>query len=460
MSARDRRVLLRRALYAVLGLVAVYEILRGLGDPGDYRAFVTFGEVALSGQLAYLPDVEAQHLQGHWATWPPSFVTVAVALELVDRVAHPPAILLWQTLNLLALAAVFAWLARWLYGRRVSLEPGAGRVALASLPVLAGLLVPMRLVLSNFEHEQANLVILGLAAAAFWLFGTGRRWLGGLSLGVSSAFKGTPLLALPYLAWRGRWRDLGAAVAGVAVAWLVLPAAVVGPGELPAWYEAWWGTLPGLDLQIASPMNQSLQATSARLAHGVDLMGGEEATAGIVGSSLRVLGGARAAPWVGGIAAALAAGSAVAFGRPLERVSRHREALELGVVFTAMALFSPLGWKSHFVGMVVLCAALASRTSAGRRLRASGGDAPRAPDPGGRASGPARGPTTAARHGELPDRVTVGALVAAFAAINLTATDLVGDRLADAFEMTGVVTWSAVLLVAVALAHLWSERVR
>lgn len=459
---RERKRLLRRGLYLILGAVALYEIVRALGHPGDYRPFVTFGEVALGGEIPYLPEVEGRYLKGHWATWPPSFVPVAVLLRLLDRVAHPPAILLWQAVNMAALGAVLAWCARWLYGRRLSLRPGEGRVPLAALPVLAGLVVPMRVVLSNFEHEQANLLILGLAVGAFWLFRTGRRWSGGLSLGLATAFKGTPLLLVPYLAWRGRWRDLGAALAGVAVAWAVLPALVVGPGEVGAWYDAWWATLPGLDLDVG-PMNQSLQATAARLASGIDLLGPEEATAGIVTRSLGVLGGGRAAPWVAAVAAAFTAGSVAAFGRPLRRVSRRREALELGVVFTAMGLFSPLGWKWHFVGLVVLCAALAARTGAGRRLLAgsgaAAGDGEGAEGAGGASGTGGIGPGDPEAPGApWADRATVAVLLVAFAAINLTATDLVGDRVADSLEMMGVLTWPALLLSAAALVHLYRER--
>lgn len=477
---RERRRLLRRGLYLLLGAVALYEIVRALGHPGDYRPFITFGEVTLGGEIPYLPEVESRYLKGHWATWPPSFVPIAVVLELLDRVSHPPAIMAWQAVNLAALGAVMAWTTRWLYDRRLSLGPGEGRVPLAALPVLAGLVVPMRIVLSNFEHEQANLLILGLAVGAFWLFRTGRRWSGGLSLGLATAFKGTPLLLVPYLAWRGRWRDLGAAAVGVAVAWGVLPALVVGPGEVGAWYDAWWATLPGLDLDVG-PMNQSIQATTARLASGIDLWGPEGATAGIVTRSLGVLGGRAAAPWVAAIAAAFVAGSVAAFGRPLRQVSRRREALELGVVFTAMGLFSPLGWKWHYVGLVVLCAALAARTGAGRRLLAGGsGDGTDPAGAGGPGSeggsagatavddeggpGSEGGPGDASAAGGIgpggpwADRATVAVLLLALAAINFTATDLVGDRVADSLEMMGVLTWPALLLTVAALVHLYRER--
>lgn len=425
-------------LYALLGAAAVYVLVRNMDGSGDYRNFLPFGLSALNGQLAYAEAVQAAWLPdvSEWATWPPSFAPLAALLARVDAaLGTPAAVALWQAANLGGLALMLAAGVRWLHGRRLSLRPGPGRMPLYALPALAGLLVPARVVLGNFEHSQSNLLFLGLAVAAFDLFRRGRRTGGGVALGFATAFKGTPLLALPYLAWRGRWRDLGAAAGGCLLTWGVLPTLLLGPGGLVRWYRGWWEHTGTVHLPTAS-MNQSLQATLTRLA--APGAGAPPPPRGAL------LGGHGAEPWVLAGLAGLALASAAAFGRPLRSVSAPREALELGVVLTLMALVSPFAWKFHFVGMVPLAAALYARCAADADADAVADSATERGD--GRSIGGAE------------RRAVRGLLVAAFLALTGTATGVVGGDLADAFERAGVVTWTATALVLAGLWCLWRER--
>lgn len=465
-----------RLLYLLLGAAAVYVLVRNLDSPNDFRHFRDFGLTALAGQFPYDPTVEAGRYPGTWATWPPSFLPVALLVARLDAVAgQAPTIFLWQLANLASLGLLMAVWVRWLYGRRLSLGPlprgvGSGPAAgarsavagdappvvggetagpeppglpLWSLAAMVGLLVPARLLLSNFEHTQANLLVLGLAAAAFVLFRRGRRVTGGLALGLSTAFKATSLVLVPYLAWRGRWKDLAATVMGGAVAWVALPALAVGPGELGRWYGAWWERTAALELPT-SGMNQSLQATLTRLLAPEGPLGAQAPGAG-------GLGGHGAEAWMLVAVAALGLGAAVAFGRPLRGVTRRREALELGVGFAAMGLLSPLGWKAHFVGLMPLALALFAvlprAAGVARRWRggASGG---RGPGHGGR-----RRPADLGVLEGRSSAAVAAALVVAGAAVNLSATDLVGGSAADLLEAYGVVTWPAALLV---VAGLWA----
>lgn len=479
-----------RLLYGLLAAAAVYVLVRNLDSPNDYENFLPFGQAALAGQMPYDPAVGWAWLPKEgWATWPPAFAPVAALLARLDAVLGQAAtIFLWQLANLAGLAYALAVWIRWLYGRRLSLGPlpggraggsgpGPGHAAgpgggstggvavgtaggglpLWTLPAMVGLLVPARLLLSNFEHTQSNLLILALAVAGFELFRRGRRWGGGAALGLSTAFKATSLVVLPYLAWRGRWRDLGAAAAGCVATWVLLPAALVGPGRLGRWYTGWLEHTAALHLPTG-PMNQSLQATLTRLfaPGGVAVPEGPGAGG---------LGGYGAAPWFLAATVLLALAAAVAFGRPLRRVSRRREALELGVAFTAMGLLSPIGWKWHYVGLLPLALALyAVLPRAAGWISASAGPEP-ATSPSARpdsAISPSADAEAAGRDlGVLRGRsaaVVAAALLAAGAAVNLTATDLIGGARADLLERWGVVTWSALLLVVAALWALWRGR--
>lgn len=479
-AGRWRRIGVR-VLYGLLAAAAIYVLVRNLDHPNDFRHFRDFGRATLAGQFPYDPAVEALWHPGTWATWPPSFMPVAVLLARLDAaIGQAATIALWQAANLAALAVVLVAGVRWLYGRRLALDPlpggaplfstapgeearsaasgrsggpgagggapagsaapGPGRLPLWSLAAMVGILVPARLLLSNFEHTQANLLMMGLAVAGFVLFRRGRRASGGLAVGLSTAIKATPLLLLPYLAWRGRWRDLGAAAAGSVATWGVLPALAVGPGRVGDWYAAWWERTGALHLPT-SGMNQSLQATFTRLS----APGGPQVAQGPGAGSL---GGYGAELWVVAGIVLVGLAAAVAFGRPFRRVSARREGLELGVVLAAMGLFSPIGWKFHFVGLLLLALALYATLPRAR----------------GWILEPGRAATTGGAAADLPTlqggsgRFVATALVVAAAAINLTATDIVGGARADVLERYGVVTWSALLLVAAGLWALWRGR--
>lgn len=445
-----------RVVYVLLGAAAIYVLLRNLGSTNDFDNFLPFGVTALAGVNPYTPEMIDLYGSGPlWSTWPPSFAPLAAALARTEALlGWPVTVVLWQAAGLGAVGLVLAVWARWLYGRPLSLRPGPGRLPLYSFAALAGLVVPARVVLSNFEYNQVHALVLGLAVAGLWLFRRERRWSGGLALGLATAFKATPLLLLPYLAWRGRWRDTAAAVAGCAVTAVVLPALLLGVGETVEWYASWWAFVGDLPFPFVHT-NQSLQGTLTRLlapavgdghVHGAGPLGGHGAPA------LVLLG-----------AGVLGVAGAVAFGRPGERVAPRREALEVGVVFALMALFAPTGWKYHFAVLLPLAAALWSRTPAAARWSSDGPrtpetprttagsrspDGPRSPDdpPAGRESG--------------SGLVLYAGLALAALALNGSATGIVGNAAADRFEHWGVVTWSTLLLVLLALRELWRERRR
>jgi len=330
--------------------------VRDLAEPGDYTGFVHFGNAALAGLVPYDAAVQASFMPGLWATWPPSFAPIAALLALADRFAHAPAVLVWQSLNAAGLLFVL-WVWRdWLGGS--DRDPARGPTW-ASPWLLVPLVVPLRLVLSNFEHAQANLLVLALVALAFRLFDARRRGLGGLAFGLATAFKGTPLIVLFYLALRGRWADLRAAALGWGVAWLLLPLFLLGPDGLGRWY-AGWAAIVREAAAVTAFTNQSLLSVlSRRLTAGAAGLTVPADTAAIIGIGAALLA---------------ATAAAVALGRPGRRGSREREAVELAAVLVLMSLVSPLAWKAHYVTLVPLSAALfhlgrssAAATGRGRR---------------------------------------------------------------------------------------------
>jgi hypothetical protein len=425
----------------------VWVALRELRSPGDYLGFVAFGRAALDGVLPYSRALETLYrpdLHAAWATWPPAFAPAAAALAIVDRVSRPLGVFLVQTAALGGLAAALTFFAgRVGVGAGVDADAAASRVTAAlllSAPVLLAVAVPYRILLDSLQNTQVNLLVLGLVAVAFGLLGSGRRWVGGFTLGAATSFKAAPLLLLGYLAWRGRWRDLGAAAVGVAAWWIALPALVLGlggaiggpgsgaAGGLPgasagilASYAAWLGHATSGTLLVRGS-NQSLLAAILRLApvgHGAGVALFVAATA------------------------LLAAITLAAFGRPLRRVGPRREAAELAVMLVAVSLLSPLAWKAHYVSLaplvLVLAAGVAARTRAGTEEEGESEE---------------EGEAEAAAHAN-GGRVGAGLLALfalAFVALDLTGRDLVGRGLSAAAERWGAVTWTALALL---LAALW-----
>lgn len=357
-----------------------------LESPGDYTGFVAFGQAANDGAVAYDPDVQARYMVGghHWATWPPGFVPLASGLAALDEVAHAPAVIAFQLLNLAMLALALFVIVEWLTGRRPSWEA----------PVVAvALLVPIRLVVNNFEHAQANLVVLGLVLLGFrWL--EQRPLAGGLLFGLGAAMKATPILLLPYLAWRARGRALGAAVLGVLVGWIALPALVLGPEGTITWWRVWIDALPLAGAQ-EDWMNQSLRSIAV-------LRFGPE-----VGLTV----------WLAGTAA-LAGAILLAFGRPFRGVEARRAGAEVAVLLVAITIVSPVAWKAHYVTLVPLCAA----------IYLLGRDA-----------------------GATRRKIAVASLAVAAAGINLTPSDLIGREPSLILQSYGIVLALALLLVVAAL---------
>lgn len=379
-----RRVLLFVAFAAMLVLCFV-----DLESPGDYTGFVAFGQAANDGAVAYDPAVQARYMEGdhHWATWPPGFVPLASGLAVLDGIAHAPAVIAFQLLNLGMLALALFVIAEWLTERRPAWDA----------PVVAvALLVPLRLVVNNFEHAQVNLVVLGLVLLGFrWL--ERRPLAGGLLFGLGSAIKATPILLLPYLAWRARGRALGAAAFGVLVGWAALPALVLGPEGMVAWWKGWVEALPLAGAQEGW-MNQSLRSIAV-LGFGPET--------GL-------------AAWLAGTAA-LAGAILFAFGRPFRGVDPRRAAAEVTVLLVAITIVSPIAWKAHYVTLVPLCAAtfvLARDASGARR------------------------------------KFALASLVVAAAGINLTPSDLIGRAPSVALQRHGVVLVLALLLVVATLVLL------
>ncbi len=394
---------LRRILLAIAWVVLFAKVFIGLDSPGDYKGFVNFGRAVNDGVMPYDPAIRAQYAGPrtlHWATWPPGFVPLASTLARADKIAHVPSIALFKLVDLAALIVALLVAVEWLTGCRLWASASERRIAWDAPVIAIALLVPIRLVVNDFEHTQLNLIVLGLVVLGARLLES-RNWMGGLLIGLGSALKATPILLLPYFIWRGQWRAFGATLLGVFVGWVALPALWLRPDAIIVWWRAWIEALPLASAQDGW-MNQSLRAVAVRnfgLVTGI-------------------------AVWVAG-ELVLALGILIAFGRPFRQVSSRRTAAEVATLLVAITLVSPVSWKAHYVTLVVLCAAvfvMAHEADKSHRKFALWG------------------------------------LAIVAAGLNLSSENFIGWDANELMQHYGIIAWSGLLLVVISLVLLYWDR--
>jgi hypothetical protein len=315
---------------------------------GDYPGFLAFGRAAVDDVMVY--DMPTQRVyrpdfDGPWATWPPGLVPIASVLAVLDRVSPPVTVVLFRLANLWGFAISLLVMAEWLTGKRLR-HSDPGKRLQWDAPILAfGLLLPIRMVMNNFEHTNVNPLSMGLVLLGLRMVAR-RPAFGGLVFGLGSAIKATPVLLLAWLVWRRRWRDLLFCTLGVVVGWIVLPMLIVGPDSIVDWWRGWVQALPESGSQDHW-MNQSLRSV------GITLWGDS------VGVKL----------WYAG-SVALFAFVVAAMRRPFRDVSAPRAAAEVAMLLVAITIVSPVSWKAHYVTLGPLAVAMyAMGDAAGGRVR-------------------------------------------------------------------------------------------
>lgn len=236
-----------------------------------------------------------------------------------------------------------------------------------------------RFLVNALFQMQSDLLIAALLIAGCMALHSGRSFLSATWIGLAAALKCTPVLFVPYLAWRGKW---------AAAAWLVIVA--VGVNFLPdlayprpsggSWAMVWFNRyvrpignkdfVPGSWYAEISG-NQSLSGAVNRLftTKLVRTEGGEkEVTArktDLSPAALRsitlLLYALAALPCAFAMWRRKTAGPA--------RDGPSADALEFGIIFLLMLLLSPRSSRTHF-GIMILPALCIGRIALSRSSRA------------------------------------------------------------------------------------------
>lgn len=417
-----KRLALRRSALVALALFAVVGLFSYSQRTGDFAGYLLVGDLVLDGGDIYADAPAGVN------TWPPSFSLLCALLALVARLSPTLARGVWVVLNYALVLFLLDVLARMVHGRKLSLraEPpgnnspaapevaGAPGISLADAAVFVPLLLSSRWLLANFEHLQVNILVFWLALGGLYLISTNREGLGSLALGLGAALKVMPIVFVPYLAYRRRWRA-ATLVSLAAAAYSLAPILIFGWSRYYDYLVAWraevatgWGV---------SAMNHSVFAMLDRIiGHGIMPF-----TSGDI-DGLPESG----SPWVTSVMlfmlAAVAAHALWASRGPVQQGS-WASLCEWSIVFIVAVLFGPVARLYYFVVLLlpnVLLFAVWRAPSATPAIR----------------------------------RLAAVILFVPFVLGTLASPELIGDRLSTILEMSSVLT----LAVLVALSGLLNLR--
>jgi hypothetical protein len=320
-----RRWLLRGLLaYAVIGFVV------WIRRTGDFAGYLVVGDLVRSGGHIY-------HDAGVGVnTWPPFFSLLCAVLSWLAVPTPYLARGLWLLLNYASVLLAMHLIARLLYDRPLSLRANSAGMSLAAPVLLVPLVLTERFVSGNFSHLQVNVVIFALSLAGLYVQRRAHEVAGSLLLGGAAALKVMPLVFIPYLAYRGRWR---AATWTTAFTVLFSLSPILVFGWRRFWdYVAAWRAVIAVGWEVGN-MNQSMFAMWDRvLGHGLSPVAA-------TGVHQLAASGASAARVAVILSLAVVTLLALFVFRRHTAWERWGAAAEWSVAFIVSALFAPVTWK-------------------------------------------------------------------------------------------------------------------
>ena len=183
-----------RLLVPLAVVFAVLTTANALNKGGDAAVFFEGGRRFLHGEPLYAGSSAADGFIG-----PPFQAMFFAPFAAVASTSPLAARLLWHALNLACLGlGVWLSMKSWEVVRRQLKLAARPPVSLIG-PPLCAVLLPL---LTNFEHQNMNALLLALLAGATWQLTLGFAAIAELLIGFATALKAFPALVILYL-WRG-----------------------------------------------------------------------------------------------------------------------------------------------------------------------------------------------------------------------------------------------------------------
>lgn len=237
-------------------------------------------------------------------------------------------------------------------------------------------LLSLRPIQQDLTHGNVNLFILFLLVAGLYALAQRQDMAAGLLLGLAMACRVTPLLFLPYLAWKRAWKALAWSCAGVALFSFFVPGLAFGWQRNLTFLESWYDYMArpyateGAVL-YSDHKNQSLPGLAARmLTHSPSFNNFDFEQDRYVGLEYH-----NVAEWDAGTVRWLVLGCFGVFGLTAMWLCRSRRCQrrahaetaprtlaltgEFGIVLLGMLFFCERTWKHHAVTLCVPFAVLA-----------------------------------------------------------------------------------------------------
>ena len=356
---RFRPVAARRAAVLVLAAAVVSQgasiIIVPRGDLGNH---VEWARRLLDGRFLYAGGLNLPYAP-------------AWALAHVPLVLLPPRAAAAVTFlaGLLAAAVLLAVLHRLLRPARATREELFWIDA-------AALVLASRFLLRDLADGGPNTALLALVFTGLLFWVRGHDAAGGALVGIATALKWTPALFLAWLAWKRQWRALAAGLLAAAAV-TAAPALLTGPVSFARHVKTWAANVapgftsgdPASGVLGPEPVgNLALRPVLGRLlaappsGHGPTRDG---AGPGFPGFSPAAASVASALA-----AAALLAGTAWLFRRPVSTRLSPEIPVELAAVALLAVLLSPIAWRSHAVAVLPALVVLGHRVALRRKLGA------------------------------------------------------------------------------------------
>jgi hypothetical protein len=312
-------------VFAFVAVVfAIVTTVNAVNKGGDATVFFDGGRRFLNAEPLYAGSSAADGFIGppFQAVFFSPFAAIASSSPIVAR-------LLWHALNLASLAFAVGLTATWWNAARqgAGLAPQAW-LALAGPPLIATLL-PL---LTNFEHQNVNAVLLALLTGAMWQLSRGSTLTAGLMIGVATALKAFPALLIVYFVVRRYWM-----VATVAT----LTAAALSLAALPM-----YGTNGFIDLAQTfwrlSTSGWPVRGNNQSLVAVIDRVMSD-----ISGAGVRVASDAPQTIIVFAVIAAVLLSAMIATLVAWPR-SQSAASVEIAAVIVLAVLLSPIAWDHYW----------------------------------------------------------------------------------------------------------------
>ena len=324
----------------------------------DRSAFVRWrGQIqqVVRGDLgAYAGDVgagEEDDTPGSPYPNPPLMAVILWPLAILPKVVGA---LIWFALKVVMAGLTLYWSLKLAAGRDERIPIWAAAVALV---------LSFRMILSDLQHGNVNILIGFLVVAGLWNFAQRRDLVAGLLLALATTLKLTPALFIPYFLYKRQWRVVAWSLVGLALFVLVVPGLALGFDTNWQMTRAWSGAMiePYVMRGVVETLqiNQSVPGLLHRLltdSTGIKFSDGVYAKVNLVALEPRVVG------WiVKGVTLLIILWLAWLCRTPVRDRRDWRLACEYGLMLLAMLFISERSWKHHYVVMILpICCAAAS----------------------------------------------------------------------------------------------------